>query len=52
MKPTVFEQLETIKQSITNITQPDLLFEMNRKYRELEAEAQRVRNLTVTIYNN
>lgn len=49
---SVFEQLETLKESIKEVTQPELLFEMNRKYRELEAEAQRVRNLKVTIYNN
>lgn len=49
---SVFEELEMLKKSITSITQPDLLFEMNRKYRELEAEAQRIRNLKVTIYNN
>lgn len=49
---SVFEELEMLKQSIVNVTQPELLFEMNRKYRELEAEANRVRNLKVIIYKN
>lgn len=47
-----FEKLNEIKRNVKNIHCPIILLEMNRKVWEIERKLERVKNITVTIYNN
>lgn len=52
MEKCVFEQMNILKKSITEHHDPYLLFEMNRKYRELEQQAKEIKTLKVYISEN
>ena len=48
----IFQQLETLKKNIKHTHDPAILFAMNQKARELEQQIEKIKNLTVNIYNN
>jgi hypothetical protein len=46
---SVFEQLNTIKKNIAQVHDPALLFAMNKKVRELEAQIEKIKQLNVIL---
>lgn len=48
----VFEQLNIMKRNIANVYDPALLFVMNKRYNELKAEVEKIKNITVYICQN
>ena len=46
---SAFEQLNEIKKNIATVQDPAILFAMNQKVRELEAEIENIKNLTVIL---
>ena len=46
---SAFEQLNTIKRNIATVQDPALLFVMNQRVRELEAEIERIKQIPVIL---
>ena len=46
---SAFEQLNTIKRNIATVQDPALLFVMNQRFRELEQEIERIKQITVIL---
>ena len=44
---SLHEQLKQLESDIASTQAPDLLFVMNKRYREVEEEIARINNLTV-----
>lgn len=42
-----FEELQIIKNNISNVLDPTLLFHMNQKVRQLEEEIKKVKTITI-----
>lgn len=47
-----FEQLKIIRDNIHEVHDPEILFAMNQKYRELEQQAEKIKCLTVYVCAN
>ena len=47
-----FEQLETLRKNISTVHDPAILFAMNQTARRLEKNIDKIKKLTLTIYNN
>lgn len=46
---SAFEQLNEIKKNIATVQDPAILFVMNQRVRELEAEIENIKNLPVIL---
>ena len=46
---SAFEKLNTIKENISGIQCPEMLFEMNKRVRELQNEILTIKNLNVVL---
>ena len=44
---SLYDQLKQLERNISNTQAPDLLFVMNKRYREIEEEIERINNITV-----
>lgn len=44
---SLYKQLEILESNISKTQAPDLLFVMNKRYREIQEEINRINNLTV-----
>lgn len=47
-----FEQLKIIRENIHEVHEPQILFAINQKYRELEQQAEMIKRITVYIHQN
>ena len=46
---SAFEQLNEIKKNIATVQDPAILFAMNQRVRELKAEIEKIKQLTVIL---
>lgn len=46
---SVFKQLNTLKQNISQVQDPALLFAMNKKARELQSQIETIKQLKVIL---
>lgn len=47
-----FEQLKIIRDNIHEVHEPEILFAINQKYRELEQQAESIKRMTVYVCAN